>query len=84
MSAVHEVTANDLHLFAVHTGEFYQAHLKFARNHAPQVVWDQHFDVNVLHLYRKQIKGPLRFPSRAICEAAELTKAYYERHITEF
>ncbi|GAB9152816.1 hypothetical protein [Bradyrhizobium diazoefficiens] len=23
-------------------------------------------------------------PSRSICDAAEATKAYYERHITEF
>lgn len=84
MAETHIVTANDLHLFAVHTGEFYQQHLAMARNHEPQVAWDHHFDLNVLHLYRRQIKGRLHFPARAICEAAELTKAYYERHITEF
>ncbi|ARQ95408.1 hypothetical protein [Bradyrhizobium phage BDU-MI-1] len=82
--AIHIVTTNDLHLFAVHTGEFYQKHLEMAREHVPQIIWDQHFDLNVLPLYRKQIKGRLQFPARNICNAAELTKAYYERHITEF
>ncbi|MCP1757797.1 hypothetical protein [Bradyrhizobium elkanii] len=80
----HIVSANDLHLFAVNTGPFYQQHLAMARSHDPIVAWDQHFDLNVVPLYRKQIKGPLRFPSRSICDAAEATKAYYERHITEF
>lgn len=77
------VDANDLHLFAVHTGSFYQKHLELARNHEPIGLWDEHFANNVVPLYCKQIE-PVAYTPRALCEASETTKAYYERHIAEF
>jgi hypothetical protein len=77
------VTANALHLFAVNTGSLYQAHLAMARNHDPIGVWDQHFEFAVLPLYRKQMERAHATP-RVLCEASETTKAYYERHISEF
>jgi hypothetical protein len=77
------VQANDLHLFAVNTGSLYGAHLAMARGHDPIGVWDQHMEFAVLPLYRKEF-GHVHATPRTLCDAAETTKAYYERHIAEF
>lgn len=77
------VDANDLHLFAVHTGSLYQKHLRMARNHEPIELWDDHFAHVVVPLYCREIE-PVSHTACALCEASEITKAYYERHISEF
>lgn len=75
------ITACDIVLFAINTGELYETHKTMARANASIGEWYTHVG-SILNLYTRQVE-PCWSPSIFKNEAANELKTYYERHVED-
>jgi hypothetical protein len=75
-----EVDANDLELYAINTGPFYETHKLLAPE--PLGIWMQHVAQTVLPCYSREIE-PVTASTVTIATVAAALKAYYLRHLSE-
>jgi hypothetical protein len=78
------VSARELALYAMNTGQFYQQHLELARKGADVRAWARHVSANVVPEYKHEVHGKWLMHSDVIDQTARELKRYYDRHIKEF
>lgn len=75
------VRPDDLELYAINTGEFYQIHLRLVGK--PLEEWLKHVQRRVVTRYYKEIE-PIDIPSNDVMlEVARHLMGYYQRHKAE-
>lgn len=74
------ISGHYLALFAINSGELYEAHKRMARDPSP--IWHIHVGATVLPLYCKQVERAFCLITERIACANEL-KEYYANHLRE-
>jgi hypothetical protein len=78
------MTPKVLYDYATNTGHFYQRHLRYARDNAPQREWVRYVRADLLPYYRRENHEPFEGMSVTEIEVvANELKFYYGNHIQE-
>jgi hypothetical protein len=80
-AVAHEIDGNDLELYAITTGAFYETHKLLAPE--PLGTWMQHVAQTVLRCYCREVE-PVTAATATIATVAAALKAYYLQHVSEF
>jgi hypothetical protein len=77
------VTAEDVELFAINTGELYETHLKYGLNRAGRERWRSHVSNRVWNQFKRELRGNPLIRTEDLNEAADRLRDYYLTHAAE-